>query len=427
MATFTQKLTEKAFTWAGKKGYLPSRIWRAMNIGNTWADYSRWDKERLIVQGYERNPAFFFAANLVAEITSSVPVYVEYEVKGRKEQTYSHPILNVLEMGSDAWRERLKLSILYEIVTGEAFDQIVMTSTLPRPRPLGLIVMPSQYTDPIRGDYRQPIIGFRYNEFGNEVFSPDEVIMYKLPSLSEYFHGMSPGIPLAETLDLNNFATTWNKNVAMKGGVPPVYARIAGDEAEAARTQAWWQSQRGANRSADLMVLPDTLSELKKLNETPHDAEWSQAYIISLRAILMALGVSSSLANDAANKTYSNYQEARKALYQEVAIPHAERRYAKITRALSKYYADNPKICVDKDKIDAIGEDRMIAARRVSMLVKDRILTPKQAAEELGYTYEVDDTKAPTPPDAQAPNDAQVPTDQSINAEEQTVTLTVPK
>src|SRR5690606_13843512 len=170
----------------------------------------------------------------------------------------------------------------------------------------------------------------------------------------------------------------------------------------------WWMQQGGAVRAGELRVIPDTVSEIKKLSDTPHDAEWSNAYIASLRAILMSLGVSSSMANDAAMKTYANYKEARASLYSDVVIPYAERRYDRLSRKMGKYYADNPKVMIDKDKVDAIGEDRMVSARRVSMLVKDRIITQRQAAEELGYTYEVEDT-------AQAQQAEPPPTDTPIN------------
>lgn len=377
----------RAATMAAKD-YGSTRLWDAMWNGNTWADYSKWDKRTLIEQGYERNPPFAFAANMLAQTAASIPIYVEYKQNGRTVQTYDHPILSMLERGDDAWEERLLMSLLYEIVCGEAYDLVDFSITSPR-RPLRLIVMPSQFTDPIRGGFRNPIRGYRYQEFATEEFAADEVIMYKRPSLSEYFHGQSVAVPLAETIDLFNFATTWNKNIAMKGGYPPIVAKTKGDQVRANQFKKSWESQGGANRVAELRVIPEDVI-FEKIHNTPHEAEWKEAILLSMRVILMGLGVSSSLANDAANKTYSNYQEARRALYLEGGIPLARKRYAKINRALSRYYTDDPEICLDVDKIDAIQEDRHRAAQRVSLLVKDRILTPKQGAEDLGYSYEGD-------------------------------------
>jgi phage portal protein BeeE len=101
--------------------------------------------------------------------------------------------------------------------------------------------------------------------------------------------------------------------------------------------------------------------------------------------IFMSLGVSSELMNDAGNKTYSNYQEARKALYMEACIPLARKLYGTITRSLQPFYNDNPKICLDVDAIEAIQEDRGLAIQRLQAAVTAGLITPNEARQELGY------------------------------------------
>jgi phage portal protein BeeE len=90
--------------------------------------------------------------------------------------------------------------------------------------------------------------------------------------------------------------------------------------------------------------------------------------------------------NDAGNKTYSNYREARKALYMEASIPLARKIYGAITKQLSPYYDDKPKICLDVDKIESIQEDRGFAVERLTKAVEAGILTPNEAREELNYS-----------------------------------------
>jgi phage portal protein BeeE len=126
--------------------------------------------------------------------------------------------------------------------------------------------------------------------------------------------------------------------------------------------------------------------KIDKINDNPHDAEWEKATLNSMRMILMSFGVSSELLNDAGNKTYSNYREARKALYMEASIPMARKIYGAITKHLSKYYEDSPVICLDIDKIESIQEDRGFAAERLTRMVDAGIITPNEAREELGYS-----------------------------------------
>jgi HK97 family phage portal protein len=366
-----------------KRKTLPSKLWEAVIWGKGWTDYSRWDKRKLIEQGYERNAPFYAACNIIAQTVADIPVYVDSTHNGKVVQTYNHPILALMErdMSRTEFMERLTL---YLIVTGETYAQVIFGE---RPkRPLGLICVPSQNMNPIMGDYRNPIQGFRYEDKKDIDFKKEEIIYITRPSLRDYFKGMSAGVPLAELIDLNNACITWNKNVALAGGMPTVVAKSSGmTKEEGERLRDGWQAQSGANNAHRLKIVSENV-ELVKLNDNIHDSEWSKAVEQSMRMIFMAFGVSSELMNDAGNKTYSNYREARKALYMEASIPLARKIYGAITKQLSPYYDDKPKICLDVDKIESIQEDRGFAVERLTKAVEAGILTPNEAREELNYS-----------------------------------------
>jgi len=370
----------------GKKS-LPSRLWQAILWGRDWTEYSRWDKRKLIEQGYERNAPFYAASNIIAQTVADIPVYIDSHKNGKVIQTTSHPLLSVLErdMSRTEFIERLTL---YLIVTGEAYAQIVFSE---RPkRPLGLITVPSQNMNSIAGDYKNPIAGFEYEDKKMIRFDTKEIIYINRPSLRDYFNGFSAGIPLSELVDLNNAAIQWNKNVALSGGIPLLVAKGPSlTKEEANRVRDAWTEQSGAQNSHRLKFISENI-ELQKLNDKPHDAEWSKAVEQSMRMIFMAFGISSELMNDAGNKTYSNYREARKALYMEASIPMARKIYGAITKALQKYYEDRPVICLDVDKIESIQEDRGFAVERLTKAVLAGILTPNEAREELNYAPKPD-------------------------------------
>lgn len=302
------------------KSMLPSRFYKSVIFGS-WTDYSKWDKRKLIEQGFERNASFYSAARLVARTVASLPIYVEIEKNGERTTAKDHPVLHGLDRQTPL-QEFVEYMMLYTIVTGESYALNVKSDF--NKKPLGFIVLPSQWANPIMGDVYEPIKGFRYTQITDQTFEKDEVFYYKTPNLSEYFHGMSAGVPLAELLDLNNAAITWNKNIALSGGLPPVIARVPGvTDTEKNRLQDEWKNGVGANGIHRLKILGSDV-QLEKFNDKPHDAEWSQALLQSMRMIFMTLGVSSELMNDAGNKTYSNYKEARKAMYIDCAIPAAE-------------------------------------------------------------------------------------------------------
>lgn len=379
--TFTQRI---ASLFGRKSTYeLNSKLWRAMVWAGKWENYSNWPKQKLIEQAYERNAAYYSACNIIAQTVADIPVYVDAKNNGRVVQTNEHPILKTMEL-TESRTEFIERLTLYLVVTGEAYAQITY-SKYGKKRPLGLIVVPSQYMNPIMGDYIRPVSGYRYTEINQVDFDLNEIIYIKKPSLSEYWHGMSAGVATAELVDLYNGGITWNKNIALAGGVPPIIAvspSMLKEEQNEAKES--WRQQRGANNAHELTIVSGNL-DIKSLHTPPHDAEWEKAIMVAMRMILMSFGVSSELLNDAGNKTYSNYREARKALYMEASIPMARKIYGAITKQLSKYYDDSPVIKLDVDRIESIQEDRGFAAERLTRMVDAGIITPNEAREELGY------------------------------------------
>jgi HK97 family phage portal protein len=244
----------------------------------------------------------------------------------------------------------------------------------------------------IEGDFRKPIIGYRYTEKEEILFREDEIIHFYNPSLERYFDSFSAANVLAEYIDLNNASVTWNKNVATGGGIPPLIAKGEGLSAEQAeKLRDSWQQQSGANNSHRLKIMSENLT-LEKMSITPHDAEWSNAIMQSMRVIFMTLNVSSSLMNDAGNKTYNNVHDSRKALYQECAIPLARKLYSAMNRKLSNMYKDSPMIIADTDNIDVIQEDKKLQATRLVSLVKEGLMTQNEARIELRLPVSQDDS-----------------------------------
>jgi len=368
---------------------VPSRLFGAMIWGNGVWSQSRWNRGELISQAYERNPAFYAAVNIIARTLASIPVYVEYKQNGKVHTTSHHPILSALDRNVSK-EDMMDRMVKYLLTTGDAYAQIVFGTSTGSKQPLGFIVMPSQYTYNIEGDWRTPIRGYKYIENREEEFTEEEVLHIWLPSLSNYFQGMSPAVPLQEYIDLNNAAITWNKNVALNGGIPPIVARAEGiTKEEGQKLRQAWREQNGAMNAGDLKLISENMT-LEKMNMTPHDAEWEKAVLQAMRVIFMTLGVSSSIMNDAANKTYNNVHDSRKALYQEGVIPLSKIIYNAFNRKLSKYYADSPKIIVDVDNIDGIQEDKKMQAERLVMLKNAGFITANEGRIELRYPISPD-------------------------------------
>ncbi len=424
------KLRDISFQTAKKrqelvsKKHLQTEVWNAM-VWRNWYGYTRWDKAKAIKQGYERNPAFYAAANIIAQTISDIPVYVEYRKRGSVDNTIQHPILKVLERDTSR-EEFMEMMVLYLVVTGESYAQIVFSNTGQRKKPLGLVPLPSQHITPVYGDRYNPISHYEFHLKKKIDLQLDEIIFIKKPDLSSYFTGMSPTVPLAETLDLNNAGVTWNKNVALAGGIPPIIAKAPkGMQREEAKEIAdSFSEQSGARNSHRLKVLAGDL-DLQDMGTDPHDAEWEKAILMSMRMILMGLGVSSSLMNDAANKTYNNVKDSRKALYLDACLPLADKIYTSISSRLNKFYDDNPRIRVDRDSIEALQEDQKAQAERLAELKLSGIISANEARAVLKWPKSKDASAdlletAKTPSQVKPPDDPvnttnETPTQQQVD------------
>lgn len=127
---------------------------------------------------------------------------------------------------------------------------------------------------------------------------------------------------------------------------------------------------------------------------------------IHKRTIAAIFHVPPELIGDTDSKTFSNFREARKGLYTEAVIPLLTLICGFLNHWLMPRFGAGISVGFDKDKIDALAEDRESAYRRVSDLYSIGLITREQALDELGYgvpkggTYITDTASAQKSDDA---------------------------
>jgi len=367
--------------------FMGSRLFRTILWGAGATDYSKWDKRKMVEQAYERNPTVAAIVNSVSELVAALPVYVEYTGANYREGvTNDHPILRALDRNTGGRSQLINITAKYLLVTGEAYLLKSLFSE-ERPELMGFTVMPAQFTNPIQGTPIHPVRGYEYIENGRETFTADEVVYIRKPSLSEYFHGHSPVTPLAETIDLQNSAITWNKNVAKRGGMPSLLVNMPGISPEQARQwKVDWTTVNGGAVNAGLPAVDggrDT--KYLNLNFKPNEAEWAKAVEITNRIIAMGYRYPSELLNDPSGKTYANVTEAVKSVYRDLVLPLAELIYGEISRDCSQYYADKPYIRIDVEKVQALIDDKTTLMDAVVRATGGPVLTVNEGREVLEY------------------------------------------
>jgi HK97 family phage portal protein len=361
----------------------------SMLLGQGYTDYTRWDKRNMIEQAYERNPAVAAIVDSVAELVSALPVYVEY--RGKK-QTFEHPILDALDRSYGGRKSIIDTTTRYLMITGEGYLQKVLYGEGMNAELTSFVSLPSQFTQPIQGTPIQPIEAFQYLQYGRTVIPFSDMVYVRRQSLSEYFHGNAPVLAIAEWIDFQNSSANWNKNVAKRGGMPQLIARMPNITPEEA--QEWkrkWGEMNGGAVNAGLPAIDGSRdTEYLNLNFKPQEAEWSKGIEISNRLIAMRWGYPSELLNDPSGKTYANVTEATRTLYRNLVLPMARLIYDSINRDCSHYYADRPMIRIDEDAIPALAEDRAKLAETVVKATGKPFLTVNEGREMFKYPASTD-------------------------------------
>lgn len=364
---------------------VPSRVWSPMQMGGPGSfTPSRWDKRQIVEEAYEGCLPFFAAVNLIAEITASMPWKVRTGAPGHRALTDSHPMLRMIGRNSSIY-EVIEYMVRSYCTFGETHSLIERGSMAHNKfKPLALIPMPEVLTENIQGTWRQPIRAYRVGGEG-ELFPERDVIHLWKPSLSEFFEPMPTAIPARRVITLNNAGLEWNTNVAQGGGIPPVVAKIPGNNRKSAQEfKKDFGRQRGAKSAHEMTVVPNTVEFEHFSNVQPHDAEWGNAIMTTMRMIFMSLNVSSSLMNDAANKTYNNAKESKEGLYTEACLPIAGRIAAAINKKISHEYEDDPELEVDEKEIDAIQEKVSDKWNRIIKGIDAGLITKNEGRRDIG-------------------------------------------
>ena len=191
----------------------------------------------------------------------------------------------------------------------------------------------------------------------------------------------------ARSLDQNNASRAWNVGL-LQNGARPSGALISqhplpDDEFE--RLQEQINSKYvGAHNVGRPMILEGGL-DWKEMGLSPQDMNWLEGARLSARELAIVLGVPPEMIGDSANKTYSNYQEARKAFYQETVLPKMDFIRDELNNWLTPLFGERLYLDYDRDDIEALQEERGAVWSRSIEAVKAGLLTPNEARETMGY------------------------------------------
>jgi HK97 family phage portal protein len=351
---------------------LGQAVWRTEN------KYSQYAKE-----GYEKNPDVYACIRLIATAVAGIEWNVFSERNGELELVERHPLNDLLDR-PNPFQSRytfFETYVSYLLLDGNGYIEKTGPDSGPNARvPKELYVL---RPDRVKVEYDASGYPLRYvytHDNGTVEMDAADVLHKRLFHPESDHYGMSPLKAAAYSVDIANEARSWNMALLQNSGRPSgavqTEAQLTEDQYETLRSRLN-EKHAGAGNAGRIAILEGGLT-WEPMGLSPQDMAWEQTIKMTTREICAAFNVPPELIGDHEHATYSNYQEARKAFYEETVLPLLDSIRDDLNRWLPPCFGD-VIIDYDRDDIEALKEDRDAVWKRAIEGVRNGLITINDA------------------------------------------------
>ena len=339
-----------------------SRAASVVNVNPNQPIWTPRDYASFAREGYQLNVIAYQAINRVAEAVADV----RWTVWRDDKEIDKHPIADLLKRPNrmQSGYEFMTAVVGYLMISGNTYIERVQvqnqTKELYALRPDRMKILPSKRGIPA---------GYIYSIGGREVhtFEVDEKTLQsdvnhmKLFNPLNDWYGMGPIEAGAYAIDQHTESMKWMQSLLQNSARPSGALQASGDNAltdeQFARLKTQIEDQySGAKNAGRPMVLEGGLT-WQAMGLSPSDLALLETKYSAARDVSLAFGVPPQLLNIPGDNTYSNYEQARLAFYEDTVIPLINR----VSTSLSNWLGveqDQVELRPDLDQIPAIAEKR---------------------------------------------------------------------
>lgn len=213
--------------------------------------------------------------------------------------------------------------------------------------------------------------------------APEDMVHSKLFNPLDPIYGMAPlQAAMLDVASQNQTAELLTR--VLRAGFSPGWI-------EAAKESDWTETQiaqlreriRGSRERNETLFLQNAAWHDMGGGIKPSDSGLADYQSLTKRDIASVFHVPSQLIGDTQSQTYSNYIQARQALYMEAVIPLLKHFVEDWNRIIgAKLKSD---LAIDKNAFDQLVTTRAEAAERIVKLWTSGLLTQSEARESLAY------------------------------------------
>lgn len=345
----------------------------------------RWtplDYHKLAQEAYVCNIIAYQAINRIGEAVGSVK-WTAW--RGEQEVTET-PLLDLIRQPNpeQSYSEYVMAKVGYEMLSGNGYEERVVVGGEPREL---YTLRPDRMT--ITVDVTGRVSRFTYTVGGKKTNwdrNPDgtiDVLHTKLFNPIDDVYGQAPVWSGRYAIDQHNEGMAWVKsllqNSARPSGALVTEGELSDDNFNRLKTQMEDQYQ-GARNAGRPMLLEGGLS-WQPMGLAPKDMEIIEGNREAARNVALTFGVPPQLLGIPGDNTYSNYQEARLAFWEDTVIPMVDRIAGQWSRWLGPSFGDL-ELRADMDHIPAIADKR---STMFEMAQASDFLTINEKREMAGF------------------------------------------
>ena len=365
------------------------RIAKAFRLGPATVDAFETtfghDQERYAPAAYgdypATNAAVFACSSIRAKNLAKLRLRIyKRAANGERVEVTSGRLFDLMQSVNGYWtfRRLIRMTEMSLCTYGQAFWVLEngvegRTSAQSAPReiwwanPAKMTVVP----DPV-----SYIKGFLYEDQGTTLaFDPADVIWLKYDNPADEFSGLSPIASARLAIDTAAGAMRSNRQIFDSGMMLSGVIGPADKTSSLTREQAEQLSQmlerrfKGADKAHRTAVLTQPIT-FTPMNLTPKDAEFLSLMSYGVREVCTVYGVAPQLIGDQTHSTYSNYEQAAKALWTDTLLPEARFFADEITEQLVPLFGNEAdEVEFDTSDIETLQEDRAEVIDQITKLV----------------------------------------------------------
>lgn len=391
------------------------------DVGATVLFGGELDPARVTQEGYRENAAVGAAVNRIITSAAQVPWVVQLQKENAEGEVeyedagVDHPASRLLAYPTKhfGWSRVVEACVGNLLLYGEAYSYLNgpgAPTDEPGREPMEVLWLPRPWitNDPDAGYADRKPLRITTRSGIQQELPRHRTVEVFFWNPSSPFAGQSRIRPAASSIDAANLGRRWNNNLLKNGARPPGYFKSENqlDEPTFQRLKAELLAQYAGAGNAGRPPLLEGGVDYKTTGLNAGEMDWLAGMREAKREIATNLMLDPTFLGDPEVKTYANYEEARRSLYEDTVLPllYAIRDAFEIK--LRQWWPE-VRLFLDTDQVPALYAAKLKQWEGLGGLVDKGILTRNEVRRSMGFD-DVDGGDVLMVPIGQTPLDGQV-------------------